>query len=128
MKKQYAIWLGGVAVLCGGAFAVACTKILPVQSGLIMMGVYWLWTGLLCILNQHPEFRNKDRWEKQVWGLTLFVMGVLWTVMSFTQYARHWLPMVLSLIPPGAILAIGLGWYVDKKRNEEYHKNQTEKD
>jgi len=125
---QYVVFIGGTVLLCGGAFVLTLTKLLHVQSGLILFGLFWLWDGLLLMPDWHPEFRIWDRWEKQAYGLALLVMGGLWTVMSFTPLSRQWLPCILSIVPPTLIALVGRFWYVEKKRNEEYYKNQTEKD
>lgn len=128
MWKQYALWLGGAVVLPIGAFVLVYTRVLPGYSGLSMFGVYWLWTGLVLMLNQHPEYRKWDRWEKQAYGFALAVMGALWTALSLTPLSKEWLPCILSLVPPALIALVGRFWYVEKKRNEEYYKTQTEKD
>ncbi|MBR2935017.1 MAG: hypothetical protein IKB79_05510 [Oscillospiraceae bacterium] len=125
---QYVVWIIGTVLLCGVAFALAITKVLNVQSGLILFGLYWLWNGLLLIPDRHPEFRKWDRWEKRAYGLALAGLGGLWTVMSFTPLSRQWIPCILSIVPPALIALVGRYWYVEKKRNEEYYKNQTEKD
>ncbi len=128
MWKQYALWLGGAVVLPIGAFILVYTQVLPGYSGLSMFGVYWLWTGFVLMLNQHPEYRKWDRWEKQAYGFALAVMGGLWTALSFTPLSRQWIPCILSIVPPVLIALVGRYWYVEKKRNQEYYKNQTEKD
>ena len=127
-RMQYVVFIGGTVLLCGGAFALALTKVLSVQSGLILFGVFWLWNGLLLMAGRHPEFRKWDRWEKQAYGFALAVMGGLWTALSLTPLSKQWIPCLLSLVPPVLIALVGRLWYVEKKRNEDYYKKQTEKD
>ena len=132
MKKrsvQYIVWIGGTVLLCGGAFALAFAEVLPVQSGMLPIGLFWLWNGLLVMPDRHPEYRDWDRWEKRAYGFAFAVLGGLWTAMSFTPLSRQWIPCILSIIPPALIALIGRLWYVEKKRSEEWKKqNQTEKD
>lgn len=126
---QYAVFVGGTVLLCGSALALAFTEVLHVQSGMLPIGLFWLWNGLLLMLGWHPEYRDWDRWEKQAYGFALAALGGLWTAMSFTPLSRQWMPCVLSIIPPALIALIGRFWYVEKKRSEEWKKqNQTEKD
>ena len=128
-RSQYVLFIGGTVFLCGGAFVLALTKILNVYSGgLLLFGLFWLWNGILLPADRHPEFRKWDRWENRVYGLALAVLGGTWTALSFIPMSQQWLPCVLSLIPPAMIALVGRLWYVEKKRNEEYDKNQTEKD
>ena len=125
---QYVVLIGGTVLLCGGAFALAFTENLHVQSSMLPVGLFWLWNGLLMMLGWHPEYRDWDRWEKQAYGFALAVFGGLWTAMSFTPLSGQWMPCILSLIPPALIALVGRFWYVKRKRNQEYYKNQTEKD
>lgn len=128
-KVQYLIFIGGTVLLCGGAFVLALTKVLQVNSGgLLLFGLFWLWDGLLLMSGRHPEYRSWDRWEKQVYGLSLAVMGAQWAVLSFTPVSRQGLACIVSFVPAILLALVGRFWYVEKKRNEEYYKNQTEKD
>lgn len=69
-----------------------------------------------------------DRYEKQVYGLAVGMMGLLWIAISFTPWADQWIPVLLTLVPPALIALVGRFWYVEKKQNEDYHKKLTEKD
>ena len=127
--KKWLVYLFGLLVLETAAITLVLSRTLR-ASGLIVMGLYWLWTGIIQMLDRLPGKDNGrfDRYEKQVYGMAIGVMGLLWIVISFTPWANQWIPVLLTLVPPILIALAGRFWYVEKKRNEDYHKNLTEKD
>ena len=123
-KRPVSLWLVFLIVVEAIVIALMLTRVLtPDSSSLLLMGVYWLWTGL-----PGKDDGRFDRYEKQVYGLAVGMMGLLWIAISFTPWADQWIPVLLTLVPPALIALVGRFWYVEKKRNEAYHKNLTEKD
>lgn len=129
-KMQYLLWLG--VLLSAETLIVAAEFRSPtVHSGFValMWSVYWLWNGILLMLDLHPEWRKWDRWERRAYGLSFAVMGVCCLPVYFGWVTNVWAGFALLLLPAGAVALIGRGWYVNKKRSEEWKKqNQTEKD
>lgn len=127
--KQKVVYWGVMLLLVGGTFALAITRLAPIKSGLILWAAYWLWSGIMLLLDKNPQYPEWDRWQKQVYGLSFTVLGGLLVVACFTGLSHSWIAMVLLLIPPGLIAFVGRGWYVNKKRSEAWKKqNLTEKD
>ena len=123
-KRPVSLWLVFLIVVEAIVIALMLTRVLtPDSSSLLLMGVYWLWTGL-----PGKDDGRFDRYEKQVYGLAVGMMGLLWIAISFTPWADQWIPVLLTLVPPALIALVGRFWYVEKKRNEDYHKKLTEKD
>lgn len=125
---QYAVWIGGTVLLMGAAFALVWTQTIR-ASGMIGLGAYWVWTGLLLMLDWCPEWQQWDCWERRVYGLAFVWLGGAMAAISFlTSQPNGWMLLSLTFGPPAIIVLVGRFWYVEKKRNEEYYKNQTEKD
>ena len=126
---QYVVWIVGSVVLLGTVFALVFQQILPALGG-IGIGAFWLWTGFLLMMDWCPEWRQWDRWERQVYGLSFAWMGAAAIAMSFLiSQTNAWLFVVLTFVPPVLIALIGRIWYVEKKRSQAWKKqNQTEKD
>lgn len=123
-KRPVSLWFVFLIVVEAIVIALMLTRVLtPDSSSLLLMGVYWLWTGL-----PGKDDGRFDRYEKQVYGLAVGMMGLLWIAISFTPWADQWIPVLLTLVPPALIALVGRFWYVEKKRNEDYHKKLTEKD
>ena len=125
---QYVVWIGGTVLLLGAAFTLVLTKTIR-ASGMIGLGLYWIWTGLLLVLDRCPEWKQWDRWERQVYGLAFVWLGGAMTAICFlTEQPNVWMLLALTFGPPAIIALVGRRWYVEKKRNDEYYKKQTEKD
>ena len=126
--KRWLTYLCGLLVLEGGAAALVLSNTLRADA-LLIMGLYWLWTGLFTMLDRLPGKDNGrfDRYEKRAYGLALAVMGLLWSAISFTAWSDRWIPVLAILIPPALIALAGRRW-AEWKRNDDYLKNQTEKD
>ena len=128
-KVQYVVWLIGSLLVMGVSFALILTQTIRAQ-GSIGLGAYWIWTGFLLMIDWCPEWQKWDRWERQVYGLAFIWLGAAMVAISFlTRQPNVWLLLSLTFMPPALIALIGRGWYVNKKRSEEWKKqNQTEKD
>lgn len=129
-KVQYALWFGVSVLLMVAAFALLWNEALPVRGGSgYALGAFWIWSGFLLMMDWHPEYRQWDRWERQVYGLAFIWMGGALASIGFLVRAGIWLLLALTFVPPALIALIGRGWYVNIKRSEEWKKqNQTEKD
>ncbi|MBE6973602.1 MAG: hypothetical protein E7440_06980 [Ruminococcaceae bacterium] len=128
-KMQYLLWLG-VLILLEALVIIAEFRSPTVHRGFtaLMWTVYWLWNGILLMTDLHPEWRKWDRWERRTYGLSFAVMGVCFLPVFFGWVTNVWAYCALILLPAGLVALAGRYWYVEKKRNEEYYKNQTEKD
>lgn len=126
---QYVVWIIGSVFLVGVFSALVLTRTIR-ASGSIGLGAYWIWTGFLLAMDWCPEWRQWDRWERRVYGLAFAWMGGALVAISFLTYQPNvWLLLSLTFVPPALIALIGRRWYVEKKRSEEWKKqNQTEKD
>ena len=126
---QYAVWIIGTVVLVGAVFALVLAQIIPALGG-IGIGVFWVWTGFLMMMDWCPEWRQWDRWGRQVYGLAFAWMGGAAIAISLvTKPSNVRLFVALTFVPSVLIALIGRLWYVEKKRSEEWKKqNQTEKD
>lgn len=128
-KVQYAVWiLGSLSVT--GAYIALAFEVFPVRAGGSVMGVFWMWNGFCLMMDWHPEYRAWDRWQKQVYGLAFAWMGTALVAIGYiTSPPNVWLLLSFTFVPPALIALIGRGWYVNKKRSEEWKKqNQIEKD
>ena len=115
--RKWIVYLSGLLVLEGAAVVSILTRTIEADP-LLIMGLYWLWSGIIQMLDQIPGRDNGrfDRWEKQVYGLAIGVMGLLWTAISFTLWVDQWIPVLLTLVPSALIALVGRFWYVEKKR------------
>ena len=133
MKKrtvQYVVYILGALILLGAYVALVLTDVIPVRSGGNGFGLVVLWNGLCQMLDWHPQFQERDRWERQVYGLAGVWMGGATVAMSaLISQANALLFVILTFVPPVLIALIGRLWYVEKKRSQAWKKqNQTEKD
>ena len=129
-KMQYLLWLG-VLILLEALVIIAEFRSPTVHRGFtaLMWAVYWMWNGILLMANLHPEYRNWDRWERRIYGLSFAVMGVCFLPVFIGWVTNVWAYCALILLPAGLVALAGRYWYVEKKRSEEWKKqNQTEKD
>jgi predicted membrane channel-forming protein YqfA (hemolysin III family) len=128
-KMRYLLWLG-VLIPLEALVIIAEFRSPTVHRGFtaLMWAVYWLWNGILLMADLHPEYRKWDRWERQVYGLSFVVLGVCFLPVFIGWITNVWVYCALILLPGGLVALVGRFWYVEKKRNEEYYKNQTEKD
>lgn len=126
---QYVVWIGGTVLLFVLFSALVLTQTIR-ASGAIGWGVYCVWTGLLLVLDWCPEWKQWDRWERQVYGLAIIWMGGAMTAICFfSEQPNLWLLLSLAFGPPAIIALVGRLWYVEKKRSQAWKKqNQTEKD
>ena len=129
---QYVVWIAGSLLLLGAAFALIFEEVFPARSGGAAIGLFWVWTGFLLMMGWHPEYRQWDRWEQQVYGLAVAWAGGALAVIGFTSLIERinvWLLISLIFAPPALIALTGRLWYVEKKRSQAWKKqNQTEKD
>ena len=127
-KAKYAVWLIGTLVFSGTAFALAAMRFISARGG-FGIAVFWLWNGICLMLNWHPEYRQYDRWERRAYGLAITVMGAALVAFPFTGISNVLVGLAFVFAPTVLIALIGRFWYVEKKRSEEWKKqNQTEKD
>jgi len=126
-KAKYAVWLIGTLVLSGTAFALAFMRVISARGGL-GIAVFWLWNGFCLLMDWHPEYRQYDRWERRAYGLATTVMGGMLVTLPFTSISNVLTGLAFVFAPTGLVALVGRFWYVERKRNEEYDKNQTEKD
>ena len=130
--KKYAFYLGGIILLEGTAYALILTRTIQADP-MLTMGLFWLWTGINMILDMVPGKDNGrfDRYEKDAYGLAFAVMGVLWSVISFTPMVDEWIPCLLTLVPPAIVALVGRRWYVERMRSRDWkreNKINIEKD
>lgn len=126
-KVQYAVWLIGALVLVGTAFALILMRVISANGG-FGIAVFWLWNGFCLLMDWHPEYRQWDRWERRAYGLAFTVMGGMLVALPFAPISNVLTGLAFVFVPTGLILLVGRFWYVERKRNQEYYKNQTEKD
>ena len=127
-KRKYAVWLIGTLLFSGVAFVLDATRIISARGGL-GISVFWLWSGICLMLDWHPEYRQYDQWERHAYGLATAVMGGLLVAASCCPIFNILSGLAFVFIPTILIALIGRFWYVEKKRSEEWKKqNQIEKD
>ena len=130
--KKYAFYLSGIILLEGAAYTLILTRTIQVDA-ILTMGLFWIWTGITLMLDRIPgkDRGQFDRYEKHVYGLATAVMGVLWSVISFTPLVDEWIPVLLTLVPPVLVALGGRRWYVEHMRSRDWKREnqiKTEKD
>ena len=115
--KQYALLVGGLIVLTGAALLAVFAANITV-SGLIAAAIFFVWSGLLLMLDKHPEYQSWDRYERQVYGLAFLVAGVLWTFLSFSPLVNYVEPPLLCMVPSLIIAFVGKKTYVKRMRRK----------
>jgi len=130
--KKYAFYLGGIILLEGMAYTLILTRTIQADP-MLTMGLFWLWTGITMILDMVPGKDNGrfDCYEKDAYGLAFALMGVLWSVISFTPMVDEWIPCLLTLVPPAIVALVGRRWYVERMRSRDWkreNKIHIEKD
>ena len=113
----YVLFVGGAVLLTGIAVAIVFAANITV-SGVIAAGIFFAWSGLLLMLDKHPEFQSWDRYERRVYGLAFLVLGVLWSVLSFSPLANYIEPPLLCTVPPLVIALVGKKTYVKRMRRK----------
>ena len=119
MKKSYTLFVGGALLLTGIVLAVVFAANITV-SGLVAGGIFFAWSGLLLMLDRHPEYQNWDKYERQVYGLAFLVVGVLWSVLSFSPLVNYIEPPLLCMVPSLIIAFVGRKTYVERMRSKEH--------
>lgn len=127
---QYVVYILGALILLGTGFALMWNEIIPPRGGSgFALGLFWIWNGFFLMTDWHPQYRDWDRWERRAYGLAFLWMGVVLASVGFLVWANVWQLLILAFVPPVLIALFGRVWYVNKKRSEEWKKqNQTEKD
>ena len=128
-KGKYAVWLIGALILVVTAGALILTEVITANGGGFGMALFWLWNGFCLMMDWHPEYRQYDRWERRAYGLAFTVMGAALVAIPFIPITNIPAGLAFAFVPTGLIALIGRFWYVERKRSEEWKKqNQTEKD
>ena len=127
---QHVVFIVGALVLLGAGIGLMWNEIIPARGGSgFTLGLFWIWSGFLLMMDWHPQYVDWDRWERRAYGLAFVWMGGALASIGFLTQANVWQLLIFAFVPPTLIALIGRLWYVEKKRSEAWKKqNQTEKD